>query len=228
MDKCMPKILSGNQLKIIAALAMTIDHIGVMMFPRLLVLRIIGRIALPIFAYMIAEGCHYTKSKKKYALTLFAVAFLCQIVYFVAMKSLMQCILVTFLMSVLLIFSLEEARKKRDLRSICLFAITLIVSFLICEVLPLHIKGFSVDYGFAGVVLPLLIYIGRGHREKVLLCAVGLLLLNVAIKGVQVYSFLSLIFLCFYNGERGKWRLKYFFYIYYPLHLGVIYLISLL
>ena len=60
-----PKFLTGNALKILAALFMTIDHIGVMLFPRVLVLRIIGRLALPIFAFMIAEGCKYTRNKKK-------------------------------------------------------------------------------------------------------------------------------------------------------------------
>ena len=66
--------LTGNQLKLFALLAMTCDHIGVQLFPRLLILRIIGRLALPIFAYMIAQGCRYTKNKKKYLMTIAAVA----------------------------------------------------------------------------------------------------------------------------------------------------------
>ena len=61
-----PKFLTGNALKILAAIFMTIDHIGVMLFPRMLILRIIGRLALPVFAFMIAEGCKYTRNKKKY------------------------------------------------------------------------------------------------------------------------------------------------------------------
>lgn len=50
------RILNGNMLKIIAAITMTIDHIGAILFPHILILRIIGRIAFPIFAFMIAEG----------------------------------------------------------------------------------------------------------------------------------------------------------------------------
>ena len=88
--------LSGNQLKLIALAAMTCDHIAVAFFPRLTILRIIGRLAFPIFAYMIAEGCQFTKNRKKYLLSMAALALVCQVVYFVAMRSLYQCVLVTF------------------------------------------------------------------------------------------------------------------------------------
>ena len=68
------KGLSGNQLKLIALAAMTVDHIGVQFFPNIQLLRIIGRLALPIFAYMIAQGCRYTKNKARYLGTIAAVA----------------------------------------------------------------------------------------------------------------------------------------------------------
>lgn len=58
--------LSGNALRIIAALSMLIDHIGVILFPNVTILRIIGRIAFPIDAFMIAEGCANTKNKLWY------------------------------------------------------------------------------------------------------------------------------------------------------------------
>ena len=58
--------LSGNQLKIIAMLTMLVDHIGVQLFPECIILRIIGRLSLPIFAYMIAEGCLHTRNRPKY------------------------------------------------------------------------------------------------------------------------------------------------------------------
>ena len=50
--------LTGNQLKLIAMLTMTCDHVGMQIFPQLLWLRVIGRLAMPIYAYMIAEGSH--------------------------------------------------------------------------------------------------------------------------------------------------------------------------
>lgn len=58
--------ISATALKIIGMIAMTIDHIGYFLFPQIEAFRIIGRIAYPIFAYMIAEGCRYTRNKVKY------------------------------------------------------------------------------------------------------------------------------------------------------------------
>jgi len=60
------RFLSGNMLKIIAALAMLCDHVGLLFFPSQDIFRIIGRLAFPIFAFMIAEGCKYTRNKAKY------------------------------------------------------------------------------------------------------------------------------------------------------------------
>ena len=61
-------VLSGNMLKIIAAVSMFIDHMGAVLFPGVMIFRILGRIAFPIFAFMIAEGCRYTKNRIKYFL----------------------------------------------------------------------------------------------------------------------------------------------------------------
>ena len=66
--------MTGNQLKMIALITMTIDHVGVILLPQYPILRIIGRLSFPIFAYMVAEGCHYTHDIKKYAARLFLFA----------------------------------------------------------------------------------------------------------------------------------------------------------
>ena len=102
------RILSGNILKIIAAISMVIDHIGFMFFPDLLILRLIGRIAFPIFAVMIAEGAKYTKNKLRYFLTIFLLGVICQVVYyFFDDHSLYMSILITFSISILLIYILN-------------------------------------------------------------------------------------------------------------------------
>ena len=69
--------LNGNALKYIAALTMLIDHAGLLLFPRNILFRIIGRLAFPIFAFMIAEGCRYTRNKLKYFLSVFILGFAC-------------------------------------------------------------------------------------------------------------------------------------------------------
>ena len=105
------RILSGNALKIIAAVAMLIDHIGLLFFPEQMIFRVIGRIAFPIFAFMIAEGCRYTRNKLRYLLTLSSLALVIQVVYYIAMKSLVMSIFVTFSISIVLVYSLQLFKK---------------------------------------------------------------------------------------------------------------------
>ena len=82
--------LSGNSLKIIAAFAMLIDHVGIMFFPTVAIYRIIGRISFPIFAFMIAEGCRYTRNKLKYILAEFSCLQRCVSSYIIFTTA--QCI----------------------------------------------------------------------------------------------------------------------------------------
>ena len=106
------KGLTGNQLKLIAAIAMTLDHVGLMLLPNYGILRIIGRLAFPIYAWMIAEGCRYTRSYAKYLGLIAAFAAVYQAVYYVALGSLYQGIFVTFSMAIALIGLLKWAKEK--------------------------------------------------------------------------------------------------------------------
>lgn len=219
--------LTGNQLKILALLAMTCDHVGLQLLPQYPLLRIIGRLALPIFAYMIAQGCRYTRNRGKYLLSIAAVALLCQVVYFVAMGSLYQCIMVTFSLSVILIFALDHAMKTRSAAAWAMAAGALLAAVFLSVVLPDLLPGFAIDYGIWGIVLPVLIFFGRDRLSALALTALGLLLLCLQSGGIQWYSLAALPLLALYNGTRGKTPMKYLFYIYYPAHLAVIYLLSL-
>ena len=126
--------LTGNQLKIIAMITMTCDHVGMQIFPHLQWLRLIGRLAMPIYAYMIAEGCRHTRDRKKYLLRLFGMGALCQVVYLIAMGSLYQCILITFSLSVMLICLLDRSEKEKTPKTnMALYGAVLLV-FFICVV----------------------------------------------------------------------------------------------
>ena len=213
--------LTGNQLKIIAMIAMTCDHVGLQLFPRVVILRIIGRLALPIYAYMIAEGCRHTRNRKRYLFRMAGLAVLCQIVYFVAMGSLYQCILVTFSLSICLIYLGEELEKGKWIP----FCIAMAGIFFLCVVLPDLWKGtdFAIDYGLQGVLLPVFIYFGG---SKGLLA--GLVILALSSGGIQWFSLAAIPLLLCYNGQRGKANIGKIFYWYYPVHLVVIYGLSLL
>ena len=219
--------LSGNQLKLIALFAMTCDHVAVVFFPRVSFLRIIGRLAFPIFAYMIAEGCLYTKKRGKYLLSMAALALVCQLVYFFFMGSLYQCVLVTFSLSIGLIYLFDLARKKQKVWLWLIAVLAYIGVFFLCEILPGLLPGtdFYIDYGIWGVSLPLLVFFSR---YKLLVMAVDLVLLGNALGGVQWYALAAIAPLALYNGKRGKYRMKYLFYIYYPAHLALIQLVHML
>ena len=237
--------LSGNMLKILAAIFMTVDHIGLLFFPSEIVFRIIGRLAFPIFAFLISEGARYTKHRLRYFLNLFVIGVICQIVYFVTSESLYLCILITFSLSLLILFSFkelkiaifEENRRPRRI-AICtmLFAASVAVAYAACEL-------FEVDYGFLGVLAPFFASIFDFHGVnipekfkcldrgfvRVITLGIGILIhATTSDFDVQIYALYALIFLLLYSGERGKYNMKYFFYIFYPLHLVLLYGILIL
>lgn len=215
--------LTSNQLKLLAMITMTVDHIGVQLFPGVLWLRIVGRLAFPIYAYLIAEGCAHTRDRKKYLLQIAGLALLCQLVYFFAMGSLFQCILVTFTLSILTVFAIESP-------VIWHAPAALLAVLFFTELLPLLLShtDYAVDYGLWGVLLPVAVYLGKTRKQKLTLTVIALTLLALGLGGIQWYSLLALLPLALYNGQRGKWKLKWLFYLYYPLHLAAIYGISLL
>ena len=165
-----------------------------------------------------------------------------------------MCILVTFSISILLIYLLEfvkrtvfDSEKKFYVKALCItaFFAACITVYLINT--PEFVKktGISIDYGFAGIMLPVFasLFDFRGVDApesvkkldtvpiRVLCLAVGLLLLcyevytaNIPIiSAVQPYSLFTVPLLLLYSGKRGKLKMKWFFYIFYPLHLAVLY-----
>lgn len=222
--------LTGNQLKLLALIAMTCDHVGLQLLPQFIILRIIGRLAAPLFAYMIAEGCRYTHDRGRYLGRLLGMAALCQIAYFAAMRSLYQCIFVTFSLSVCLIYALDNAVRRRTTVSVLSAAAAVAAVVFVTEGLPrilIH-TDFDVDYGLWGVMLPVLVYFGRGKWGKLALFAVGVGLLGLHYGGAQWWGLLSVPLLALYNGKKGTWNIGPLFYWYYPAHLVVIYGLSLL
>ena len=218
--------MTGNQLKILAAIAMTVDHLGAYIFTDIYILRVIGRLAFPIFAFMIAEGCQYTKNPKKYLLLMAGLAAVYQLVYFGVTHSLYQCILVTFSLSIAFIFTIKNYINRRTFLNGVLVIGTLIAVYGITEILPKVKSGFSVDYGFCGVLVPVFVFLGKEKSDKLFMAFCGLFMLSAIKGGVQWYSLFTILLLAMYNGKRGRMKMKSFFYIYYPLHLAIIYLIG--
>ena len=231
------RFLSGNMLKILAAIFMTVDHIGVVFFPRVAAFKIVGRLAMPIFAFMISEGARYTKNRLKYLGLIAALATVCQTVYYFAMHSTYMSILVTFTLSILMIYALDGVKRElgrgkilplRLIIAVALFIASIAFSYAFCS-------RFTVDYGFLGTLVPLFASLPDMKKSGITLpewcdsvyfriaaLGIGLFLLAGSLNSIQIYSLLALPLLCLYTGKRGRINMKYFFYIFYPLHLVVL------
>ncbi len=242
------KFLSANTLKLFACLSMAIDHIGLLLFPGEELYRFIGRLAMPIFAFFIAEGCRKTSSIGKYFLRTFSLGCLCQLFYLANdllmgnISSLYLNILFTLSLSIILCalyLKLEAAIKSKNSGQILRFSALFLGALILIGLLLLFCEssdsliGFKVtiDYSIGGVLLPLFALVFEEKRKRMLIFSLGIGVYCLLYMGTMPYiwySFLALPFLFFYSGERGKLPLKYFFYAFYPLHLGAIYLVKIL
>jgi hypothetical protein len=207
--------LSGNQLKILAAVSMLLDHFGVIFYPHVKLFRIVGRLAMPIFAYMIAEGCRYTKNKLRYFLGVFLLGVLCQAVYMVAGGGWYLCMPLSFSLSILLIYAMQGTFRGSWMWA-CVLFIGAVLVYGLTELVHL-------DYGFWGCMLAVFAAIPMqrqlDRRWSVLAMAIPMIPLAVYLGSLQWWSYLAMPVLMLYSGKRGKLSMKYFFYIFYPLHL---------
>ena len=244
--------MNRNQLKIIACISMLIDHIGVLLFPQIAVLRWIGRLAMPLFSFFIGEGCRYTKNRKKYFLCVFLLGLGCQLVYLIddviehgrlnpGSGAWYLNILLTFSCSIPLGYcaaDLKAAVKNRDrvagqrAGALLLLGLTLAIGVTaLFSYLQSRGGSAAFDYGLCGMLLPLAA-LPFDHRWKKLAAFTAgtfvFCLCSAAAMPFIWFSMLAPALLAFYNGKPGSKRLKYGFYIFYPAHLAALYLINLL
>ena len=205
------QFLTGNMLKLLAAFSMLLDHAGLLFFPSQMGFRIAGRLAFPLFAFMIAEGCKYTRNRWRYWGMIAALAAVCQAVYYFAAGDTYLSVLVTFSLAIPVVFVLRQWQEKKSWGwGLGFCALVAAVAYL-NEIL-------TIDYGFWGCMLPVWVAAFPGVTGL----TIGLIFLNMDIGGIQWYSMLSVLPLLCYNGTVGKRKMKYFFYIFYPLHLALL------
>lgn len=219
--------MNRRVLKIIALVTMTIDHIGMIFFPYSDIYRIIGRISFPIFAYFVAESCRYTSDRKKYMLSMIICEAVCLLGYYIGMGEIYFSVMMTFILSVILINAYDFLAKMlqkgvwHGISGFMSFVIVFFVMNRLCDSL-------DIMYGFWGVLLPLWVYIFPDRYIGLLFFSVGLYILGKESASMQIYALLAVPFLFIYDGKKIKSSKfeKYFYYIYYPVHLGVLYLIE--
>ena len=233
------KKLNANQIKVIAIIAMTIDHLTWVFFPGtqavwyVFALHIIGRLTAPIMWFFIAEGCHYTQNMKKYIGRLFLFAVISHFAYdfafgipFLPLSTgafNQTSVMWSLAWAVVLIWICNQEKIPQWVKIVSIVVICLI--------------SFPSDWSSIAVMCPFFLY---AHRSKFKLQARDIVLWSFIYAAVyyifldklygvlQMFTFLTIPILAQYNGERGKWKgMKWFFYIYYPAHLFVIGLIRL-
>ncbi len=225
--------LSGSTLKMIAIVTMLVDHIGATVVLRLLmtkaqpewmitlyqIMRDIGRIAFPIFCFLLIEGFWHTHDRRRYALRLCAFALISEIPFDLAFSGTWlefsyQNVFFTLLIGLLTIWAMHRVRQRLEGNPLLRTAINI----------PIAIVGMALawalrtDYDAKGVLCIVALYLFCDRRWQQLLAGC---LAFVWFEPPAVFAFLPI---ALYNGQRG-WKLKYLFYLFYPVHLLVLYLV---
>lgn len=227
------KGLSGNQLKIIAICAMTLDHVISVVYPNyptdwwIILCHIIGRLAAPIFWYMIAEGYHHTRNVKKYMARLFVFAIVGHFAYnfafgisFVPFKT--SCfnqtsVIWPLFLGVVGLWLLDSQKLKSWQKTILVFLLAAL--------------AFPSDWSSPALLVILYHGRNRGNFKKQMLwmlvwigfyALVYAIFINPLYGLLQMAVALTIPLLKNYNGQRGSFKgMKYFFYFYYPIHLAL-------
>lgn len=234
----------GNLLKLIAMVTMFVDHAGKMLFPQYRIMRVIGRLAFPIYCYCLAMGSVYTRNPLKYLKRLVILALISQPIYALGLGHTVSAmysvsfaenpvvaafnfymyswskpsIMLTMILGMLLLWTLRE-------RQISLFIALALLCWLIQD---------KVDYGLKGLGLILLFYLFINYRWLSLAAVLaymlwwgmsssGYTIFGVNF-GIQTFAILALPFIYIHSNfplKLPKW-VSYFFY---PSHLTVIYMI---
>lgn len=233
------KFLTGNQLKMIAVIAMTIDHLTSVLYPNyptdwwIMALHIIGRLAAPIFWYFIAEGYYHTRDIKRYAIRLFAFAIISHFAYNFAFGIPFMPFQTSVFNQTSVIWSLAwgltalatyEGKGFKPWQKTAL-------------ILGIAVITFCADWSCIAVLAIVQIGRNRGNFKKQMTmmvlwvsayAAVYAAFINPVYGVLQLSVVLTIPLLKMYNGKQGTWKgMKWFFYVYYPLHLIICGLIRL-
>ena len=257
--------ITATHLKIIALICMTIDHaariIGqpgltiiapyapvTVTYLSITAMKCIGRIAFPLFAFVISESASKTRSVPRYIGRLVLFAIVSEPVYWYAMNNQGQTktiaefwghllefnfsnVFWTFALAVSAIFAHQLAKRKNTWKSFLLFAIVFFVVVCMGEF-------WKCEYGMSGIILVVALYLAKTISQKkaiIVLWAVALYIfgqvyngrgfnwyqLSISSVAQGLCATLSCVFIARYNGKRGQ-PIKWLFYVYYPAHLTLL------
>lgn len=217
-------------LKIIGVITMLFDHVGDAIIGKFSFCNLIGRIAFPIFAFQAVQGYIYTKDFKKHMLKLFIFACISQIPFMLFLSTFTEEILTlniffTLFLGLLALFVYDKCKNK-------------VLGFLFVILTSIIAYFIHVDYGTFGILLMFCFYFFKDKKGSMAITTIVLCFLRFVPDIIAthvlwyiyiqcaIFTALSLIFILFYNKNEGP-KAKYFFYIFYPLHLLILYFLHI-
>lgn len=219
------ELLDGTVLKLIAMVSMLVDHVGAVFFPEAVWMRAIGRLAMPIFSFCIAEGYIHTRDRKKYLLRMGIFALVSEVPFDLAFDGVIglghQNIMLTLFLAILALMLFDMIRGEKPGIAQNLLAGMTVLMLAVAALL------LNADYTLFGVLTVFLFYVLRS-KHPLLRAGVGVgFLVALRSVGYNLAAGLSFIPIAMYNGKKGK-GLKWLFYAFYPGHLLALYALSLL
>ncbi len=221
----LPACIDGRTLKIIALVTMLIDHTGAALFPQLSWMRLVGRMAFPIYCFLLVEGAFYTRNIRRYLVQMFVFAAISEVPFDLALMNgrlpymKHQNVFFTLAIGVLMIWICRTIRERMTEPAATVLAILVFCgACILAEVL-------EVDYHAKGILMIGAFYFFR-QQPYMKYFAVVMILFYMG--GKEPAAALTLLLIDMYNGKRGSQptALKYAFYVIYPLHLTILYLIA--
>ena len=217
------EIMSSLVLKITALITMIIDHYGAIFQSDIITYRIIGRLAFPIYCFLLVEGYTHTSNIKKYASRLTAFAFISEVPFDLAFFGEIgfkhQNIFFTLFIGLAAIYFIDNKEGKyNNNRALIIFAASILATLL------------KTDYQFIGIIYIMAFYFAKSQpkHKRFLVVALIMFVVNLSAGWMQQFSLIALIPIYFYNNKQGIKNkiLQMSFYIAYPLHLLLFYLVN--
>lgn len=225
--------LSGSTLKIIALVTMLIDHIGAVIVQRTMSmpgfdhefwsslywpLRNIGRLAFPIFCFLLVEGFVHTSDIKKYVRRMLIFAVISEIPFNLGITGNLfdfnyQNVYWELILGMAALICLKKIEEKN-----WSYELQVILKLAVIGVFAFGAEMLNLDYGMYGIISIVALYVFRQNKVSQLLAgAISFLWEQIAP--------LAFLLIAFYNGKRGR-KIKYAFYVFYPAHLLILYMIT--
>lgn len=220
------KVLDGTMLKLIAMICMVFDHVGDNFFPDQVWMRAIGRISMPLFAFCISEGFAHTRDKSRYLKRMAIFALVSEVPFDlvtsgVPLEFSHQNIMVTFAWAILGLICFERITRDNPSKGRLALGYVLLIVFVLASIF------LGLDYNMVAVGLIFVLYLLRDRSPVVSNTAAAAFYVMLRNKGVYWFGLVGFALMFLYNGKRGA-GLKWLFYVFYPGHLLLIWLVRTL